>query len=280
MTAMDILGRLTAMDWPGRLTFMQFPPRPVVRARPLSIYLALTALTLIVFGLWPGFDLAFSRLFFDGAGFMGRSEFEHIARTLFAGSPFVVLAAYTALWLARRAGRALKWAPSGRAMIFLIVTLIVAPELVVNVGLKDHWRRPRPYQTQEFNGPDPFRAWYQTDGGCVRNCSFVSGEASTGFWMVAPASVLPPPAQAPALVAAFAFGAGASLLRLSFGGHYLSDVLLGGLLTLIVIEVARRIIWPKGGEDGEEARGAPSLTAAEVVAAAVRQRDGAVGPGR
>ena len=64
--------------------------------------------------------------------------------------------------------------------------------------------------------------------------------------MVAPASVLPPPWRGPAIIAAFAFGFGASLLRLAFGGHYLSDVLLGGLITLIVIEVVRRVIWPLG----------------------------------
>ena len=64
--------------------------------------------------------------------------------------------------------------------------------------------------------------------------------------MVAPASVLPPPWRAPAIVAAFAFGVGAGLLRMAFGGHYLSDVLLGGLVTLIVIEVVRRLLWPRG----------------------------------
>ena len=50
----------------------------------------------------------------------------------------------------------------------------------------------------------------------------------------------------PAMIAAFAFGVGASLLRMAFGGHYLSDVMLGGLVTLIVIEVARRLLWPRG----------------------------------
>ena len=51
------------------------------------------------------------------------------------------------------------------------------------------------------------------------------------------------------MVAAFAFGFGASLLRLAFGGHYLSDVLLGGLITLIVIEIVRRVIWPRGASE-------------------------------
>ena len=64
--------------------------------------------------------------------------------------------------------------------------------------------------------------------------------------MVAPASLLPPPWRGPAIAAAFAFGTAASLLRMAFGGHYLSDVLLGGLITLIVIEVARRLFWTSG----------------------------------
>ena len=118
--------------------------------------------------------------------------------------------------------------------------MAIGPGLIVNLGFKDHWGRPRPYQTQDFNGPTHSNPGTTTDGACKRNCSFVSGEASTGFWMVAPASVLPPPWRGPAIVAALAFGFGASLLRLAFGGHYLSDVLLGGLITLIVIEVVRR----------------------------------------
>src|SRR6202044_958002 len=152
------------------------------------------------------------------------------------------------LWLAKRGGSTLRWARGGRAMIFLIATMVIGPGLIVNLGFKDHWHRPRPVQTQDFNGPSPFTPWYDDNGGCKKNCSFVSGEAAAGFWMVAPASVLPPPWRAPAIVAAFAFGFGASLLRLAFGGPYLSDVLLGGLVTLIVIEITRRGIWPKPGD--------------------------------
>ena len=49
----------------------------------------------------------------------------------------------------------------------------------------------------------------------------------------------------PAVGVAIAFGVGASLLRMAFGGHFLSDALLGGLITLIVIVLARRVIWPQ-----------------------------------
>ncbi len=210
------------------------------------VYVLLAALALVVFAIWPQLDLGGARYFFHNGGFFGRNDFERFGRDFFRVTPFVVLVAYAALWLAKQLGASLRWAPSSRAMIFLIATMIIGPGLVVNLGLKDHWHRPRPIQTQDFNGPDPFVPWYDSGGACKKNCSFVSGEASTGFWMVAPASVLPLPWRVPAIVLAFAFGVGASLLRLAFGGHYMSDVLLGGLVTLIVIELVRRVIWPKG----------------------------------
>jgi membrane-associated phospholipid phosphatase len=230
--------------------------------KALFAYIALAALALAVFAIWPELDLAGARYFYHNGGFFGRSSFERFGRDFFRVTPFVVLAAYVALWLAKHLGARLRWAPSGRAVTFLIATMIIGPGLIVNLGLKDHWHRPRPVQTQDFNGPSPFTPWYDDNGACRKNCSFVSGEAATGFWMVAPASVLPPPWRAPAIIAAFLFGFGASLLRLAFGGHYLSDVLLGGLIMLIVIEIVRRVIWPKGAFEPEslgmpELRGAP-----------------------
>lgn len=245
--------------------------------KALVVYVGLTALTLAVFAIWPNLDLIVAHFFYDGGGFIGQAGLDKFGRDFFRVTPFVVLAAYALLWLLKRRGRWAGWAPSGRAMIFVIATMIIGPGLVVNLGLKDHWHRPRPVQTEQFSGPHEFKPWYEDDGACRKNCSFVSGEASTGFWMVAPAMALPPPAREPAIVAAFAFGFGASLLRLAFGGHYLSDVLLGGLVTLIIIEIARMLIW-RGGEDPAaedlraEAERKLGRTAAEVVEAALAQR--------
>jgi len=228
--------------------------------RVLWIYVALTASTLAIFTLWPQLDLIVAHYFYDGGGFIGHDGIDRFGRDFFRVTPFVILALYAGLWLARRRGVALRWAPSGKAMIFLIATMAIGPGLIVNLGFKDHWHRPRPNHVQEFGGTDPFMRWWEDGGACKKNCSFVSGEAATGFWTVAPASLLPPPWRTPALAAAFAFGVAASLLRMAFGSHFLSDVLLGGLLTLIVIEIARRFIWPRGGSFAKAGRS----TAAEA----------------
>ncbi len=236
------------------------------------MYVALAALTLVLFALRPDLDLRVAHYFYDGGGFIGQTAGQKLLRAILGDAWAVVLALYAALWLLKRRGRWRGWAPTGRAMIFLIATVAIGPGLVVNLSLKDHWHRPRPINTQEFNGPNPFKPWYETDGACRKNCSFVSGEAATGFWMTAPASVLPPPWRGPAILAAFAFGVCASLLRMAFGGHFLSDVLLGGLVTLIIIEIARALIWPRGEDPAPEPQAAPSGNAAEVVAAALNRR--------
>ncbi len=246
--------------------------------KALVIYVGLVALTLCVFTIWPTLDLTVAHVFYWNGSFDGDGLPDHLTRDFFRLTPFVALMAFAALWFAKRRGFNPPWAPSGRAVIFLMLTMAVGPGLIVNLGFKDHWGRPRPVQTQDFNGPDPFEPWYSTSGACERNCSFVSGEASTGFWMVAPASLLPPPVRGPAIIAAFLFGAAASLLRMAFGGHYLSDVLLGGLVTLIVIEIVRRLMWPRGEEadEGRQRTGpgpADDVTARPIVDAALRPAD-------
>ena len=209
----------------------------------IALLLALTCASALALALWPSLDLATARYFYGDSGFIGGAAFERFARAFFNVTPFVVLAAFGALYALRRAGVATPYAPSGRALTFLIATMVIAPGLVVNLGLKDHAHRPRPVHTRDFGGESEFRPWYKFDGGCVRNCSFVSGEASEAFWMVAPASLAPPPWRAAAIGAALLFGAATGVLRMAFGGHYLSDVVLAALLTLLIIEATRRAIW-------------------------------------
>ena len=204
----------------------------------IALVLALVAVGL-VFGLWPRLDLATTGLVYDNGGFWGASRLAGAARDFLRLFPFWLLGGLAALW----AGRRLGWrgpAPSSRAMVFLIASLILGSGLIVNLGLKDHSHRPRPVHVAEFGGNQAFRPWYRFDGTCMKNCAFASGEAASGFWVLAPALLAPPPLRAVAVAAALAYGAATSGLRIAFGGHFLSDVLFGGLISALVVMALRR----------------------------------------
>ncbi len=64
---------------------------------------------------------------------------------------------------------------------FLIAVLAIGPGLVANVMLKDNWGRARPRQVVEFGGTKHFTPPLVPARECARNCSFVSGEASSAF---------------------------------------------------------------------------------------------------
>ncbi|NJL09160.1 MAG: phosphatase PAP2 family protein [Methylacidiphilales bacterium] len=76
---------------------------------------------------------------------------------------------------------------------------------------------------------------WQPGPGWFANRSFVSGEASSSAWMLAPAALAPPQWRALALAAAAGYAASTAGLRVLFGAHFLSDVVLGALVSLTVV---------------------------------------------
>jgi lipid A 4'-phosphatase len=214
--------------------------------RGIAATIALIIVAAAIFAHWPDLDLASSHVFFVDGVFVGRAGLFPAARAFFNITPFLVLAAFVALYVLRRRGAAVPYAPSGKALAFLLLTLAIGPGLIVNLGLKDHSHRPRPTQTEDFGGPYPFRPWFRFDGGCHVNCSFVGGEASEAFWMTAPASLAPAPLLPAAVAAAVVFGVLTSVLRVAAGGHYLSDVVLAALLMILIVQLARRLTFGRG----------------------------------
>jgi lipid A 4'-phosphatase len=210
----------------------------------LVVALLIGVVTGIAFGLFPQLDLKISGFFFDPQ----TRDFTLRHQVLLGQSSWPVHLRDASMWivaaLAVPAGVALaakcvlpstRMRVSGRAIAFLLASLALAPGLLVNVVLKEHWDRPRPIAVREFSGPDRFVAWWDPRGECSHNCSFVAGEASGAFWTLAPAALAPAPIRIFAYAAAIAFGSAVGVLRMAFGAHFFTDVVFAGLFTFLII---------------------------------------------
>ncbi len=219
----------------------------------LIIALSLAAVAGLAFGLYPELDLRVAGYF---------HSFVDASHNVFAWRiyPPMMLARDIALWvgtvLVAPAVAALviklilprrKLLLSARAILFLIATLALAPGLMVNVLLKDHWGRPRPIDVTQFGGDQHFVAWWDPRGDCPNNCAFVSGDVAGAFWTMAPAALAPPQWRALSFGAALALGIGMAAVRVMAGGHFVSDVIFAGVFTFLIIWIVHGLIyrWPR-----------------------------------
>ena len=193
---------------------------------------------LLATALWPDLDLALARGFYAGAGqgFALRSQTTLILlRELGYYLPIVVLALTGVAFLVGRRKAHPVAIMTGRRFLFLALSFALGPGLLVNGVLKEISHRPRPAQIIEFGGSSAFKPWYAVDGACEHNCSFASGEVAGATWLLAPASLLPPPWRALALSLTTVVTVAVAVLRMAFGGHFASDAAAAVLVTLASI---------------------------------------------
>jgi membrane-associated PAP2 superfamily phosphatase len=205
----------------------------------LGIAAAATALSLV----GPNIDLAIAGLFYDPATgkFVGASNPWLASLRENGAVAIATCVGVVALSLARFLPWPLPAIP-GRSALALTLSLILGPGLLVNGILKPYGGRPRPAEVTEFGGNLRFVDWWNPTGACDGNCSFMSGEATTAAWMFGPAMLMPPPWRAAAIGAAAVFAAAVGLLRMSAGGHFFSDVLIGVLTMLVILLAMNRLI--------------------------------------
>ena len=204
---------------------------------------ALALATLAVFALWPQIDLDAARLFYGNTGFIGRDPFERAIRAFFNITPFLVLAAFASAYAMRRAGIAIRYAPNR------------AP---ARLSRRDHGGRTGPHRQSRPERQRPSSATLP-DAGIwrpVRIPPLVSVRRRVPTQLLlrlgrGVGSVLdgragesaPLPEQPFVIAGAVLFGVLASLLRMAFGGHYLSDVILAALVMLMIIQGARMLLF-------------------------------------
>ncbi len=235
--------------------------------------LAATAVAAAVFTLWPGIDLWFTGLFWSPeSGFFLHDWPPFLA--VYRGLPILTWAIVLAL-LALLVIVTLAERPVGpferKTILFLLLLFALAPGLIANTLLKDHWGRPRPSQVVEFGGTKPFTPALEPGGQCDRNCSFVSGHGAMAFSLIGFA-FLPATSRRRRQVGAalFAFGSFVGLARIAQGGHFLSDTVFAALLATGTAWALHRWIVEADGLDAPVMQALGRATRSS----ALRLRDG------
>lgn len=129
---------------------------------------------------------------------------------------------------------------------FVIAALIVGPGVVANLVLKDNLGRARPRDVIEFGGARAFTPPLVPSGECTRNCSFVSGEASSLYAAFFALAFVLPQYRRALLVSGLAAGTLAGSIRIVQGAHFLSDVIFAGLIMAVAVGVLHIVmigIW-------------------------------------
>ena len=191
----------------------------------------LTWLTLVacvvLFVVKPDLDLLVAQRFYTpGVGFTWAND--PVVRWMYDWTPWIgrgliVALAIVALW-GRIKPAAISIATRRMAAVALCVALI-GPGVIVEVGLKPYWQRPRPVQVQNFGGDQIYRAPFRYCAPCTSHHSFVSSHAANGYFLLALGLVAPPPVRRRWFAASLIAGTVIGMGRMAQGGHFLSDVL-------------------------------------------------------
>ncbi len=216
---------------------------------------ALFACSAVIFTVWPGIDIAASRLFFTpGAGFAAASDpLQVTARyAIWSASEVVfVLSALVWLILARRGAAR---TAAARAMAFVALLYAIGPLLLVNGILKQFSGRARPADIAEFGGAHHFSRALSLSDQCPGNCSFVSGEAAAAVALSIAVIVLVEtlagdrarPLLRLCSAASVLVAVGASAMRILAGRHFLSDTVFAAIFVCAVALVLHRWLLSGG----------------------------------
>ncbi len=212
----------------------------------LIVALAVAVVVGVVFALYPQLDVAIAARFYDPAthtfAAFSSDRIEHARDAATLLVTLLVAPAFLAV-----AGKLVfpqrRMLIPGRAALFLIATLALGPGVLTNGILKGHSARMRPVDVVELGGKERFTPWWDPRGACPENCSFVAGEASGGFWTLAPAALAPPQWRPLAYAAALVFGAAMGVLRMAAGGHFFTDVVFAGVLMYVLIWIFHGLIY-------------------------------------
>ncbi|MEO0423840.1 MAG: phosphatase PAP2 family protein [Pseudomonadota bacterium] len=208
------------------------------------------ALMTLAIAIWPTIDLSVAGWFYDPNGVEDtrfwsneRAPIAWIYHGVQRGSQLYGLVLLIMLLVSLVP--AMRWLQARRVVIgFLLAGLLIGPGLVVH-QFKSDWPRPRPRDSEPFQGDYAFRRLGELAGECQRNCSFPSGHAGFGAYLMAPA-FLGTRRRYPWLLAGLGGALGVGFARMAVGAHWLSDVLFSYWIVGASLSLTWLLVHPDG----------------------------------
>jgi membrane-associated phospholipid phosphatase len=203
--------------------------------------------TSFVFMVMPWIDLAVSGWFFtaDGDFPLARNPVLMAFRDVNRLVPRVLLPTLAVIVLAHAFSSRLGWLPRPHQALYVLGVYAIGSGLVVSL-LKEIVARVRPEDTIPFGGTAPYTIPWQLADACARNCSFPGGEAASAAAMLSCVVLAPAPMRLPLFLVLVPFAFAFSMLRVAFGKHFLSDVVVSWLLVAIVAVALWRFLATHG----------------------------------
>ena len=124
--------------------------------------------------------------------------------------------------------------------IFFIWASAAILSIVVNNVLKNGLGRSRPNDIVDFGGSGTFSSWIEYSTECASNCSFVSGDASVGFFI---ASFYYISKRKFYFFASLVVGMFLGLTRVAAGAHFLSDILMAFIVVNLVLKILHMVYY-------------------------------------
>ncbi len=216
---------------------MSFATHSKINARwvILGVWLLLAVSLTPLFWL-TGLDILAARLFYDTSNSAAPWWLENAAwvKLFYYAPPFlVVVMLIAAVWAFVQGARRPQRRRLQRNGVFLLVTLLLGPGILVNAVFKNHWGRPRPKHIVQFNGPETYRPPL-LKGEAGKAKSFPAGHPSVAFAYVAFYLLFRrrrPKLAWTAFILSTLLGAGMGAARMAAGAHFLSDVIWSALIT-------------------------------------------------
>jgi len=203
--------------------------------------LLLSSLLLLIFALLPQLDIAISSLVYrPDVGFIYSQQpwVLMVFHSVTILTPLLIAGLLTMLLASSLRPQ---WRDLRPRAAFLLLALVLGPGLLAHTLFKDHWGRPRPVETQPFGGPQTFMPAAVPGGACDRNCSFVSGHAVMGFYLLSFGYAWPGRRRRWQLIGLLA-GVTIGAARVLQGKHFASDV-LGAYWVVVLSCVLIQGLW-------------------------------------